>query len=58
MIEILVSSCNESLVISSLKYSVHNEQKKTRSFAKEWGFTNLGNSMYNLGRAGLYTQKG
>ena len=36
-------------MISGLKYSVHNEHSKTRSFVKEWGFANLGNPMYILG---------
>ena len=33
-------------ILSALKYSVHNEHRKTRSFDKEWGFANLGNPMY------------
>ena len=36
-------------MISGLKYSVHNEHSKTRSFVKEWGFANLGNPMDILG---------
>ena len=36
-------------MISGLKYSVHNEHKKTRNFVKEWGFANLGDPMYILG---------
>ena len=42
-------------MISGLKYSFHNEHKK-RSFAKEWGFANLGNPMHILGGVGLYTR--
>ena len=55
MIEILIYSCNASLMISGLKCSVHSEKRKTRSFAKEWGFANLGDSMYILGKVGFYT---
>ena len=37
MIEILVYSCNASLMISGLKFSVHGEQKKLGVLLKNGG---------------------
>ena len=55
MTEILVYSCNASLMISGLKFWVHSEQKKLGVLLKDVGFANLGHLMCILGNAGLYT---
>ena len=37
MIKILVYSCNASLIIRDLKFSVHSKQKKLGALLKNWG---------------------